>query len=204
MIIGAADTDTDGLADPYDNCPRASNIDQADLDGDEVGDACDLMTCGDGVRAFSEACDDGNTLENDGCEASCQTSIGVILAFFDEAADEGNLAGPGESGAVLLGALRNMIAAAEAPVQNGAGCGSLRAALNRTDGVAVPPDFAVGDAAPELAQRLGDSPGGPGLQVRPPVWAGLRAGLPAAAATLAARARKWAAQCWQLECRSRA
>jgi hypothetical protein len=35
------DTDGDGVRDPLDNCPAASNPDQADGDGDGTGDACD-------------------------------------------------------------------------------------------------------------------------------------------------------------------
>ncbi|MCP5065547.1 MAG: DUF4215 domain-containing protein [bacterium] len=49
----------------------------ADLDG--VGDACDLMTCGDGVLAADpgsglplEDCDDGNLVDGDGCSAFCR------------------------------------------------------------------------------------------------------------------------------------
>lgn len=35
------DADGDGLSDDADNCPLAANTDQADLDGDGAGDACD-------------------------------------------------------------------------------------------------------------------------------------------------------------------
>lgn len=35
------DADGDGLSDDADNCPLAANADQADLDGDGAGDACD-------------------------------------------------------------------------------------------------------------------------------------------------------------------
>lgn len=34
------DTDGDGITDDQDNCPQATNADQADADGDGVGDAC--------------------------------------------------------------------------------------------------------------------------------------------------------------------
>jgi MYXO-CTERM domain-containing protein len=37
----ADDYDDDGFEDPYDNCPRANNDDQADGDGDGEGEACD-------------------------------------------------------------------------------------------------------------------------------------------------------------------
>jgi hypothetical protein len=35
-----ADQDGDAVADDVDNCPDASNPDQADADGDGIGDAC--------------------------------------------------------------------------------------------------------------------------------------------------------------------
>jgi VCBS repeat protein/FG-GAP repeat protein/thrombospondin type 3 repeat protein len=47
------DDDNDGVADNIDNCPFVANADQADRDGDGVGDACDPLdnrdTDGDGV-----------------------------------------------------------------------------------------------------------------------------------------------------------
>lgn len=35
------DTDSDGVPDATDNCPRTANPDQADSDGDGIGDVCD-------------------------------------------------------------------------------------------------------------------------------------------------------------------
>lgn len=43
------DQDRDGLLNFEDNCPRAANLDQADLDGDGIGDVCDDDRDGDGV-----------------------------------------------------------------------------------------------------------------------------------------------------------
>ncbi len=43
------DTDTDGVPDFNDNCPAVANSDQADLDGDGTGDACDSDLDGDGI-----------------------------------------------------------------------------------------------------------------------------------------------------------
>ena len=40
-IIVTADTDADGTADHFDNCPNTVNGDQADDDGDGAGNACD-------------------------------------------------------------------------------------------------------------------------------------------------------------------
>ncbi len=39
-----SDQDNDGVADTEDNCPTTSNPNQADSDGDGIGDACDTVT----------------------------------------------------------------------------------------------------------------------------------------------------------------
>jgi Thrombospondin type 3 repeat len=57
----AADTDEDGVLDRDDNCLDVANPDQANLDGDQLGDACDTDIDGDGLP---------NDQENaDGCPA---------------------------------------------------------------------------------------------------------------------------------------
>jgi cysteine-rich repeat protein len=49
-------------------------------------------TCGDGVRDPSEACDDGNLVENDGCRANCElpTCGDLSVNHPDEQCDEPN------------------------------------------------------------------------------------------------------------------
>ncbi len=53
-----ADTDLDGLPDDWDNCPTDANTDQADSDGDKIGDVCDtdIDSDGDGVDDVIDNC----------------------------------------------------------------------------------------------------------------------------------------------------
>ena len=41
VLAQCADADADGVCDDVDNCPALANPDQADLDGDRIGDVCD-------------------------------------------------------------------------------------------------------------------------------------------------------------------
>ncbi len=52
---GVQDTDADGIPDTADNCPSVANADQADFDGDGLGDACDQDDDDDGLSDADEA-----------------------------------------------------------------------------------------------------------------------------------------------------
>jgi hypothetical protein len=52
---GSADQDGDERPDAEDNCPTEPNADQADLDADGAGDACDADIDGDGVANDDDA-----------------------------------------------------------------------------------------------------------------------------------------------------
>ncbi len=56
-LVFASDIDGDGLLDGADNCPLARNADQADMDGDAAGDACDANL--DGIVATGSGCAGG-------------------------------------------------------------------------------------------------------------------------------------------------
>jgi hypothetical protein len=53
IILVPLDADGDLVPDPFDNCPDTSNPDQADTDGDEVGDECDVLEgCNDYANLY--------------------------------------------------------------------------------------------------------------------------------------------------------
>jgi hypothetical protein len=63
------DTDGDGVVDASDNCPGVANADQANNDGDSVGDACDPDDDNDGALDAADNCQfDANAdqADNDG------------------------------------------------------------------------------------------------------------------------------------------
>lgn len=55
LTLPTTDADGDGVVDGSDNCPSVANPDQADLDGDGQGDACDTDIDGDGVNNAQDA-----------------------------------------------------------------------------------------------------------------------------------------------------
>ena len=54
LAMAGADTDGDGFLDVSDNCPSVSNVDQADFDGDGLGDVCDDDDDNDGVADIND------------------------------------------------------------------------------------------------------------------------------------------------------
>ena len=56
LAISILDSDGDELVDQLDNCPTTANPDQADLDGDKIGDVCDPDRDNDGVANELDNC----------------------------------------------------------------------------------------------------------------------------------------------------
>jgi len=82
-VPASPDTDADGVPDHLDNCVDAANPGQQDTDGDAVGDACDLATCGNGLLEYDEGCD-GTQLGSctGACPANCRCD-GTCAAMSD-------------------------------------------------------------------------------------------------------------------------
>jgi uncharacterized repeat protein (TIGR01451 family)/MYXO-CTERM domain-containing protein len=79
-------------------CDPAGDICACDADFDCpaehicAGYACIPVGCGDGLLASNETCDDGNTLDGDGCDSNCTpTSCGNGIQTAGEGCDDGNL-----------------------------------------------------------------------------------------------------------------
>jgi hypothetical protein len=60
------DSDADGVADPSDNCPNTSNPNQANFDGDGLGDACDGDDDNDGLGDAADPNDADTDSDDDG------------------------------------------------------------------------------------------------------------------------------------------
>lgn len=74
------DTDGDSVVDVLDNCPSTPNPDQADFDGDGVGDVCDPDTDGDGINNGTDNCPtmpnaNQADFDNDGKGDACDADI---------------------------------------------------------------------------------------------------------------------------------
>lgn len=75
IVSDPFDSDGDGWIDEEDNCPFTQNLDQADLDGDSVGDACDPDRDGDGHDNDLDNCPD---VANPGQEDADGDGVGDV------------------------------------------------------------------------------------------------------------------------------
>lgn len=87
-LVSETDTDSDTIGDLYDNCPEVSNSDQADLDGDYIGDVCDTDIDGDDIPNTVElevgldandASDRDSDLDSDGLPNYYEFMIGTAI-----------------------------------------------------------------------------------------------------------------------------
>jgi len=78
------DTDMDNISDSKDNCPQVSNADQADLDGDKMGDMCDPDLDNDKVLNVTDNCPkltnaDQSDLDRDGKGDTCDSRYCYVV-----------------------------------------------------------------------------------------------------------------------------
>jgi hypothetical protein len=88
-----ADTDRDGVTDTSDNCPSVADPDQADLDADRSGDACDPDDDNDGITDTSDNYRDRAAATIDGCPAVSRAGGGSAGGSGDTGASGGTPAG---------------------------------------------------------------------------------------------------------------
>ncbi|MGB2478143.1 MAG: hypothetical protein ACPID5_00230, partial [Candidatus Poseidoniaceae archaeon] len=72
--IRVSDEDDDGIADADDNCVDDANADQADADGDGIGDVCDTAASGEGEG------DDGDDKPDSGSDSNRTLAYAALLA----------------------------------------------------------------------------------------------------------------------------
>jgi hypothetical protein len=78
-VCEATDPDSDGVPNGVDNCPSNANPNQADIDGDGIGNACDLDDDADGILDNVDNCPltvnpDQADLDNDGSGDACDVT----------------------------------------------------------------------------------------------------------------------------------
>ena len=78
LLAAMPDDDGDGVLDNVDNCPAVPNPDQADIDGDGIGNACDTDNDNDGIDDELDNCPavpnpDQADIDGDGIGNACDT-----------------------------------------------------------------------------------------------------------------------------------
>jgi hypothetical protein len=96
LNLAATDSDADGIKDYTDNCASTANADQADGDGDEIGDVCDDS---DADGAYDDAdCNDTDATVHPGSTETCNdvdddcdgtTDEGVKTTYYKDVDSDG-------------------------------------------------------------------------------------------------------------------
>lgn len=104
LFIGIGCGDNITVTDACEHCPSPAQLAcegraeraTCDVPGEGAGTcvqgSCLIAICGDSVVEPDEACDDGNTISGDGCNATCTSNerCGNGLIDPNEACDDGN------------------------------------------------------------------------------------------------------------------
>jgi hypothetical protein len=98
----SSDDDADADPDTSDNCPSVANPDQANLDGDGLGDACDADDDNDGVSDTGDACPGQAAATANGCPAGGGGGSGGGGGGGGQLIDAPGLTGPRSAGSVVV------------------------------------------------------------------------------------------------------
>ena len=95
----SADSDADNVGDNADNCVNDANADQANLDGDTLGDACDSDMDGDGIANYTEIRFGGDETDN----TDAAVSLANVETFSETAPADSDLDGVPDDVEAMLG-----------------------------------------------------------------------------------------------------
>ena len=95
----SADSDADNIGDNSDNCINDANADQANLDGDALGDACDPDMDGDGIANYTEIRFGGDETDN----TDAAVSLANVETFSETAPADSDLDGVPDDVEAMLG-----------------------------------------------------------------------------------------------------
>jgi len=95
----SADSDADNVGDNSDNCVNDANADQANLDGDELGDTCDPDMDGDGYANVFEVRFGGDETDN----SDAAVSLANAVTFSETAPADSDLDGVPDDVEAMLG-----------------------------------------------------------------------------------------------------
>ncbi|MDA8962900.1 thrombospondin type 3 repeat-containing protein [Pseudomonadales bacterium] len=95
----SADSDADNVGDNADNCINDANADQANLDGDTLGDTCDPDMDGDGIANYTEIRFGGDETDN----TDAAVSLANVETFSETAPADSDLDGVPDDVEAMLG-----------------------------------------------------------------------------------------------------
>ena len=156
------DPDKDGKPWRKDNCPWVKNANQADGDGDGVGDACAMDWDDDGIANDSDQCprtpNDGSPCDEKGKRVSLLSLFQEVSGVF-EAMEEGDLSGLGPYESALREIRKDLNGDEGSPIDQEAVFSSLHSMFLEDDWTEMSLGTGSGDSSGQWAQSGVDDQG---------------------------------------------